>query len=186
MKNDLKNVIKELGNSPLEELELAELFEEKESFEVVQEVWALKCKDLNVDDFTHKELEEFFKELENKVFSHEDKDGNLKSTELTKNIKPLSFFDGAKYKTLQKKQSSNLTKMMELRGYLHDESRAEKTIAEIKKIDKERIAVEKDLEKLIFKDIETKDLSKWEKQLIGKTVDFLVVNPEKTVQGKNS
>lgn len=185
MKNELRNVISSLGNTPMSEPELRELLKEKDIFEIVEDIWSLKCDGLNPTDYTNKEMEEFFEKLYNKVFGFKDDKGILKVIPQTENIKPLDFFQGAKVKTYQKKMAKLAMELNDLRADLYDESKADATLKKVAKINKSREELSKELEAIYLSEIECDDLSFWEKQLISQTREMLMVNPMGTKQGKS-
>jgi len=187
MHKDLQKVIDSLGNNPLEEKELNELIQDKDIFEIVQDIWTQKCSDLNQEDYEDEDLETFFKDLETKVFSLFDKDGIVKTTEKTENIKPLKYMDSAKVKTKQKqiqKQMEKLQKIRENIDGIEESEKVQEAINDIKKIGKARETLDKELSILLLKGIDTSELTKWEKNLAIETRAMLIHNPAKTKQGK--
>lgn len=185
MKNDLKNIIDKLGNNPLEEQELNKLASKgKQIFEIVEGIWEVKCKDLNPDDYSSEEMEEFFAALEKKVFGYYNGD-ILKTTDKTKELTPLTFFEGARLKTIQKKLATLFLEGQKLQADLADDAKLEKTLPKIEKMAKERDSLEEERENLLLNGVDLNDVEEWEKVLIAMTRDFMVTNPKKTTMGKN-
>lgn len=212
MKNDLKNKLDALGSTPIEEQELGNflLNERENEFADAKTFWALVCDDLIPSDYENEEIFKFMKDVEEKILSFEDKDGNLKSTETTRDVKPLPFFDAAEYKSLTVKRGKLQAEIMTVGNKLNqliEDMRAipendEKKLEEfnkktakrqkqlnidLKRIPKQLEELNEKIETIVFSQLDSEKkeaMMDWEKTLYSKTVDMLVVNPEKTVQGK--
>jgi len=180
----LEEVLNALGNTPIDESEIAKALDEKPLVKSVVLKMALKPSKLKLKDFKAIELAEFFNAISVRITQTKDEEGNFKTTPNTTNFDLPDF-----------EQVENLSKELgKMYVNRQEQEKLHKQIADgedvdakgLKKLVKDFSDILVTLDKLTWEvtGLNKDDLSAWEQNLITEQVYAAVQSVEMTSMGK--
>lgn len=186
MLNDkLQEIIDALGNTPVAEPKIAELFANGESTKADVINAILSDHDLKIKEFNAIEMATFFNEVYKKIFDKKDVDGVFKSTPNTENMEMPDFEEVEDFINLANELEGLKQVQTELTDKLVNGERTDKKglTDHLKHMEK----VVKKLNKLTWKitKLDPKKLTPWEESLVIDQLYQFVSDVQKTALGKN-
>jgi hypothetical protein len=186
MKQELKDALAEVKNTPIDEPKLYDLLtaEPVKKSKVVKNV--LKRVDLNINDFSALEIADFYHAIDKKITDKKDADGNFKSTKNTESFNLPNFEEAeALFDLLLQLNKNNQQQDTFQKRLMDGEEVGDK---ELENSIKELTTILKNLDELTWQisGLKKEDLTEWEQSLISEQIIATVTEIEKTSMGKQS